>query len=63
MSFMFPKPDVDVPDYEDPRVAEARRQRRMAEQRSRGRGMSVLGGRGGAPATAAPSLLGGGGGR
>lgn len=59
MSFMIPKASIDVPEEEDPRVAEARRQRRMAEQRSRGRGMSVLGS-GGAPNTQAPSLLGGG---
>lgn len=61
MSFLIPKPEVEVPTEEDPRIAEARRQRRLAEQRSRGRGMSVLGARGGgAPAAQAPTLLGGG---
>jgi hypothetical protein len=61
MSFMFPKAGVNVPTEEDPRIGEARRQRRISEQRSRGRGMSVLGsGGGGAPNVQAPSLLGGG---
>jgi hypothetical protein len=62
MSFLT-SPKVDIPEEEDPKIAEARRQRRLAEQRSRGRGMSVLGGGGGGggtPNVQSPSLLGGG---